>query len=249
MPRARAGRAAPPSDRRRRAANGAISRRYARASVGAERIGRRRRPSARRRPRSHRRTDARRAPCGWTSSRPCSASGSVFRNGESTTSAWTVEQTSWMKPGCGQLQRARGAADRRLGLEDAHRASGARQGDGRGQAVRAGADDDRVERQRLKGRSWIQLKPRLTQQELVAIEQPRLHVDRVPVQRAVENQTFRVRPLERERRRPCLSGPAWSARSSSRSCRSSRRSPGTCRPCAGTSSPVGVWNETRRQRP
>jgi hypothetical protein len=53
------------------------------------------------------------------------------------------------EPGREQLPEIRRAANRRLGLEDAHRAAGARQGDGRGQAVRAGANDHRVERQRV----------------------------------------------------------------------------------------------------
>jgi hypothetical protein len=43
-----------------------------------------------------------------------------------------------------QLGRARAAADRVLRLEDEDRASGLREGDGGGEAVRAGADDDGV---------------------------------------------------------------------------------------------------------
>ena len=108
----------------------------------------------------------------------------------------------------GQLQRARGAADRRLGFEDAHRAARARQRDGRGQAVRAGADHDRVERQRLKGRSWIQLncRPRLTSRNLLRSNSRASMWMVVAVERAVENQPLRVGLLELEG--PRRQGPA-----------------------------------------
>ena len=103
----------------------------------------------------------------------------------------------------GQFERPRGAADRRLGLEDADRAARARQGDGRGQAVGAGADHDRVERQRLKGRSWIQLNccPRLTSRNLLRSNSRASMWMLVAVECAVENQPLRVGLLERERRR------------------------------------------------
>ena len=36
---------------------------------------------------------------GWADASPCSASGSVFRNGEASASETTVAQTSWTEPG------------------------------------------------------------------------------------------------------------------------------------------------------
>ena len=39
------------------------------------------------------------ASSGWTSSSPCSASGSSRRNGEASGCGWTAEQMSWTKPG------------------------------------------------------------------------------------------------------------------------------------------------------
>ena len=79
---------------------------------------------------------------GVDSSRPCSARGSDFRNGDATAKGWTAEQTSCRKPGQGQGRRPGAAADRRGRLDHQDREALPCQGDGRGQAVRARADHD-----------------------------------------------------------------------------------------------------------
>ena len=113
-----------------------------------------RRRRARRRSRSTERCSATAVPSssgcasgisGCTSSSPCSASGSDAqeRRGERE----RVDRRADVVPEAGQrqLRRARAAADRRGRLEHAHRAARPGERDRGGQAVRARADDDRVQ--------------------------------------------------------------------------------------------------------
>ena len=83
---------------------------------------------------------------GKTHSRPWSASGRPRKNGDATPSGWIAEQTSCTNPG--SVSSAERVPPPIVSLPSSTRTErpGARQGDGRGQPVGAGADDNGVMR-------------------------------------------------------------------------------------------------------
>ena len=92
---------------------------------------------------------------GWTSSTPRAARSIEAKNGERERQRQDRRADVVAEPGQRQLRGPGPATGRRGGLVDADRAPGTGQGDGRGQAVRSGPDDDRVD----AGRSRVAPRP------------------------------------------------------------------------------------------